>query len=374
MTKPWKLFGRKILPHHRLSLRDQLFDLFLEEIRKARWKVGDELPDPRDIAEQCGVDSGVVRDVYDRLKLEGAVEMRREGAAYVVALAPYRNVQEGDFALLIGETQREDSLIQWYEHVILGFGRRRRRYVEVRVLPEGEDPVRVLRDGGLFRDPGLGVISLLPFRVSAATGAGAPGVPLVFLVPPYENCAPRVSADVREAMYELTGRMVRAGCRRILFSEDAIEMDPRQSEMQYDGHAAAMRAFGLPVDEGFRAHSRAVENGSLQSVVGHLQAIQEAVGTDDVRTGVLTDSLSRAMAIVREAPRYGVRIPEEFGVASMGSAVVEEADQAVVEGVRPDYEYMVECCLHVLERIRDKGEPDFNRLLVRMHPVGGTTL
>lgn len=367
------LFGRKIVPHHILNYSEQVHDILLEEIRAGRWDINDRLPGVLSLARDLGFGTKTVQIAYDRLKLEGYVKTLGYRGTYLISRSASEEKDIRRLGVLLGEEQRNDSLIRWYEHVIQKAARKRGMTPVVRVLPSGSDPQAALAQGKCFDVPTFGVLSLLPFRVPPQYHACAGTLPIVFLAPPFEDCIPRVSADVQEACSELVCRMVELGYERILFSEDSVESDPRQTQLHFEGYRAAMEEHSLPVDERFVKRSRDVHNKCAPSVAGHLRDIESQLEGGGARTAVLASSPVRAMALVEEAARHGVRIPREFGVATIGSACVGES-KTTITGMLPDFDYLIECCLYALQRIEERGVQEFNMLFARMVFVPGDTL
>jgi DNA-binding LacI/PurR family transcriptional regulator len=217
------------------------------------------------------------------------------------------------------------------------------------------------------------VVSLTPFRLPASLGEANQLLPVVFLCPPFEHCAPKVCADVRDAYYDLTCRAIGAGHSRIVFSEDAFEPDPRQTAMHREGYLEAMAEHGLEVDQEFMERSRSVANHEWKTVQAHLSEIMDM--TPGCRPEVVVaGSLGRNMAMNREAGRLNIAIPDTFSIVSIGSAQLEGRPRRRLTGMLPDFDCMVDLCFEMLKEQKETGRSDFTKVHVRMHYVPGDTL
>lgn len=371
MSQQRVLFGKKIVPHHMLNYAEQVYDILVGEIELGRWKVNERLPGVINLAKELNFGTKTIQTAYDRLKSEGYVRTLGYRGTFLKSTHPRSKKKTSEkIGVLVSPEQTGDPLILWYEHVILLGARRQGLVTEVKVLPSGTATPTSNRRDALFGAECAGIISLTPFRPARRYGEQVDDLPLVFLVPPYESCAPKVSADVREAYYELTSRVIRAGHRRIVFSEDSIEPDPRQTEMHREGFLAAMAEHGLPVDDKLMQDARAVVNSDLATVSAHLRHMAGR-GAKNRPTAVVAGSLGRAMALVRVSPLEKVDIPGDLSVVSIGT---DETSGRKITGMLPDFDHMVDTCLSMLERQRKHGRSDYTGVDIRMHFVPGQTL
>lgn len=371
MSRERVLFGKKIVPHHMLNYAEQVYDILVGEIELGRWKTNERLPGVINLAKELNFGTKTIQTAYDRLKSEGYVRTLGYRGTFLKSARPRcKNKAAKKIGVLVSAEQAGDPLILWYEHVILLGARRRDLVTEVKLLPAGLDPSQANQLDLLFGKDCAGIVSLTSFRPSRPFGGSGKDLPLVFLVPPYENCTPKVSADVREAYYELTCRVIRAGHEKIVFSEDAFEPDPRQTEMHREGFLAAMHEQGLPVDENLIEDSRNVVNSDLPTVAAHLHRHAGRIGKNRT-TAVVAGSLGRAMAFVRVGHLEKVAIPGDLSVVSIGT---DDSCGRKITGALPDFDHMVDTCLGMLERQRQKGRSDYTGVDIRMHFVPGQTL
>jgi DNA-binding LacI/PurR family transcriptional regulator len=354
-----------------LNYAEQVYDILVGEIELGRWKVNERLPGVINLAKELNFGTKTIQTAYDRLKSEGYVRTLGYRGTFLKSTHPQSKKKTPQkIGVLVSHEQTADPLILWYEHVILLGARRQGLVTEVKVLPSGSEVPSASQCDTIFGADCAGIISLTPFRPARRYGEQADDLPLVFLVPPYESCAPKVSADVREAYYELTSRVIRAGHRRIVFSEDSVEPDPRQTEMHREGFLAAMDEQGLAVDEKLMQDARGVVNSDLASVSAHLKRLT-ARGTKGRPTAVVAGSLGRAMALVRVGLLEKVDIPGDLSVVSIGT---DDAGGCKITGMLPDFDHMVDTCLAMLERQRKHGRSDYTGVDIRMHFVPGQTL
>ena len=371
MSQQRVLFGKKIVPHHMLNYAEQVYDILVGEIELGRWKVNERLPGVINLAKELNFGTKTIQTAYDRLKSEGYVRTLGYRGTFLKSTHPRSKKKTSEkIGVLVSPEQTGDPLILWYEHVILLGARRQGLVTEVKVLPPDAEVPSANRRDSVFGADCAGIISLTPFRPARRYGEHPGDLPLVFLVPPYEPCAPKVSADVREAYYELTCRVIRAGHRNIVFSEDSIEPDPRQTDMHREGFLTAMNEHGLAVDETLIQDARRVVNSDLATVSAHLRRLA-AGGARSRPTAVVAGSLGRAMALVRVGPLEKVDIPEDLSVVSIGT---DDTSGCKITGMLPDFDHMVDTCLGMLERQRKHGRSDYTGVDIRMHFVPGQTL
>jgi hypothetical protein len=367
------LYGKKIVPHHMLNFAEQVYDILAGEIQMGRWKVNDRLPGVIQLASELGFGTKTVQTAYDRLKQDGYVKTRGYRGTFLKSQRPLMAAEGGKIGVLVSAEQSGDPLILWYQHVILGAARGKGMITEVRVVPDGMDGLRALHKGALFGDDVPGVLSLTAFRIPVRYGDEQGLLPAAFLCPPYERCTPKVCADVREAYYDLTSRLIRGGHRNIVFSEDSVEPDPRQTVMHREGYLEAMAEHRLEVQETIMRASRKVRNTDLVSVADHLKEMVR-IKRPLRPTAVVAGSLGRNMALAKVAPLQRIAIPRDLSIVAIGSAGLDGAGGPHLTGMLPDFDRMVDWCLMMIEQQRQTGRCDFTKIHVRMHFVEGHTM
>jgi len=373
MAKIRTLFGKKLLPHHMLNFSEQLYDILVAEIELGRWQINDRLPGVIQLAKELDFGTKTIQKTYDRLKKDGYVKALGYRGTFLKSRHPQSSVVAGKIGMLISPDQTEDPLTLWYQHVIFQNAKKQNLVSEVKVLPVHLAASEINRRGQLFGDEVLGIISLTPWHMPVRFGDTEGTIPVVFLLPPFEIGVPKVSADIQEAYYELTSRVIRYGHRRVIFSEDSIEPDPRQTEIHRAGYIQAMRENALEVDESLIRASQSVNNQYLPSVIAHLREIIKQ--TQNIGpVAIVSGSLGRAMALTKAALAEGIRIPDDIGVVSIGSAPLEGDANQQITGMLPDFDAMTEMCMQLLQQQRNKGRSEFTEVRFRMHFVRGNTL
>jgi len=368
-----ELFGKKIVPHHMLNYAEQIYDILVGEIELGRWKVNDRLPGVIFLAKELKFGTKTVQSAYDRLKQEGYVNTLGYRGTYLKSLHPQAPDIDGKIGVLVSAEQTGQPLILWYEHVILLCARRKNFLTEVKVLPAGLDVTKANQKGVIFEEDVTGIISLTPFQMPVRFGDISGTLPIVFLCPPFERCAPKVCADVQDAYYDLTSRLIRYGHTGIVFSEDAGEQDPRQTKMHRKGYSEAMKEHGLPIDMDLMKASREVCNSELKSVAAHLRMIVRPK-SGKRSTAIVAGSLGRGMALTRVAPLHKIGIPRDLSIVTIGSDRLEGQSGRQITGMLPDFDQMVEMCLTMLARQKSSGKSDFTEIHVRMHFIPGDTI
>jgi DNA-binding transcriptional regulator YhcF (GntR family) len=373
MSRTRILFGKEIVSHHMLTYAEQIYDILVGEIELGRWKLNDRLPGAIQLAKELEFGTKTIQTAYDRLKREGYVKTLGYRGTYLKSQHPQPKRVQGRIGILISPEQAGQPLELWYEHVIQQCARQQNLVAEIKVLPGAMDVRQVNRKGVLFGEDTVGIISLTAFRMPARFGDGDEVLPLVFLCPPFEKCAPKVCADVREAYYDLTCRVIRYGHQRVVFSEDSIEPDPRQTQMHREGYLEAMEEHGLPVDMVLMEASRAVNNADLPSVVDHLKEVLRE-NPSQRPAAIVAGSLGRAMVIAKAAAVERIAIPQDLSVVSIGCAAIDEDHQRQITGMLPDFDRMAELCFNILNQQRQEGKSDFSKIHVRMHFMPGHSL
>ena len=373
MTKIRTLFGKKLLPHHMLNFSEQLYDILVREIELGRWQLNERLPGVIQLARELDFGTKTIQTAYDRLKREGYVRALGYRGTFLKSRHPQASAAAGKLGVLISPEDTDDPLTLWYQHVILQTAKKRNLIPETKVLPVHLAAADINRRGRLFGDDVLGILSLTPWQMAVRFGEAEGALPVAFLLPPFAAGRPKVCADIEEAYHELTTRVIRYGHRCVIFSEDSVEPDPRQSEMHRRGYLQAMRENDMETEESLLCASQSVNNNHLSSVTGHLREILWK-GKSAGPIAVVAGSLGRAMALSRAALAEGVRIPEELGIVSIGSAPVEGDPHRQITGMLPDFDAMTEMCMEMIQQQRDRGRSDFTEVKFRMHFIRGHTL
>jgi GntR family transcriptional regulator of arabinose operon len=375
MAKERTLFGKKIVSNHLLNYSEQVHDILRTEIEAGRWEVNESLPGVMQLAKQLHFGTKTIQMAYEKLKKEGYIVTRGYRGTYVKELHPDLKADSDFYGILMSSEQTGQPLIQWYEHVILEKARSHGFRTEVKILPEAMLPEKALQAGELFHPEVEGVISLVSFRSQSVRkdDTDRRQLPVVFLCPPFEAAYPKVSADIYQAYYELTSRMIELGFSKLLYSEDSLESDPRQTKLHYSGYCDAMKDHGMPLHPSFLEHSRGVNNYRFDSIRSHLEEALKPVETTPGPVVIIADSLGRNMAINRYAGKAGIKIPGDLSVVSTGTAYLRGNSGPQLTGMLPDFDYMVTSCLNILKEMIKTGKCHLSSLNVHMDFIPGHT-
>lgn len=368
MDQPRVLFGRNIVPHHILNYAEQVYDIIAAEIATGRWKVDDRLPGVINLAKELGFGTKTIQTAYDRLKADGYVRTLGYRGTYVRSTCPRSGKKRGKIGILLAPAQAADPAIVGHKDLISRAARQRNMTAEVIIIPPDLNPEDANRRGLLFGTDCEGVVSLTPIRLSGRQDEGR--LPMVFLVAPYESCTPRVSADVRDACHELTCRVIGAGHKNIVFSEDSSGANSRLSAMCLEGFLEAMREHGLPVDRKWIETSRKMENSRTSSVARHLRSIM-AVERRKRPTAVVAGSTDRAIALAHVARTEKIDVPEDLSIVTAGG---NESCGHEITGMLPNFHRMVDSCFGILEQQQSSGRSDYTGVMLQMDFVPGQTL
>lgn len=372
MAEGYEILGHRIVVHHQLTFEEQIRDVFVEEIHNGRWEVGDRLPGMLALAKASGFGTKTMYNAFEKLREDGYVEMRGNRGTFLKSRSPNIN-NKGKIGVLLREDQRSMQLILWYQHIILEAAAKRGMITEVKVLPPAMAPSDALVQGKVFGSDVQGIISLFSFEGTLSFLNDAALLPHVFLCPPYERCVPRVCADVEHAYYELTHRMIDVGHQLVAFSYESFEMDARQAEMHLSGYRRAMAERGLSVDEELIEISRSLKNDNLVEISDYLKGLID-LSDDRKPTAMVCGSLGRTTVLTNVAPLCGLDIPGQLSVGSIGTAAVAGKEGALMTGMLPDFDKMMDACFAVLDEYADEGGVSKTEIMMLFHFVPGITM
>jgi DNA-binding LacI/PurR family transcriptional regulator len=363
-------FNRELIPHHSLSYAEQIYDILEQEIQNGRWQPGDRLPGVMKLAEEVGVGTKTVQDAYEMLKREGYIQSKASRGTFLATSLPESGQEATTVGVLCTEEQRKHwfqlPVVAEYMHVLQSHAHKSGARVENMVVPAASiHPAQFNRRGRLFPEKTLGIISLIPLQETIAFEGDTDHIPYVFLCEPYESCLPRISADVEFAYRELTLRAIRDGHQKIVYSEDAMEPDPRLARLHFRGFLSAMENAGLHPDPGILADSRRIDNYQHEDLVTHLKQIR-SIGA----TLVVAGSLGRGMALAKTAKKAGIRLPDDLSLVCIGTAPLSNDSSRSLSGTSMNHDSMAATCFQLLKDQAENGFTPVNHVMLRprFHP------
>lgn len=370
MSKKATLFNRPIVASMRLSQAQVLYDILRAEIHAGRWSVGDQLPSVAALAKETGMGHRTIQIAFEQLKTDGYIESRDRLGTFLLSPMPKGAEPIGAVGIALLRSSAHTPMITWRLHALLEAAIERRFLTEVKMLDEDGPWSEIDGSDGPFSKEVRAVISLHAFdRHIPYNGHDVGRLPLVFLTHPFNDCVPLVSADVRQAYYELTCRVIGEGHRRIAFLPDPI-IDPRLGRLHLEGYEKAMRRSDLSVDRAFIDRARIFGTHDIEAF---RELLENPVG--DPPTAIVAGAVARAMALIPVADMIGIRVPEDLSIVSIGSEPIRDGnDGQFLTGYVQDHRVLTDACFDILARQFRGGVSEISRVLFNMRFVPGDTL
>jgi DNA-binding LacI/PurR family transcriptional regulator len=363
-------FNQELIPHHSLSYAEQIYDILEQEIQNGRWQPGERLPGVMKLAAEIGVGTKTVQDAYEKLKQEGYIQSKASRGTFLATALPESAEQVATFGVLCTEEQRKHwfqlPVVAEYTHMLQAYAHKSGARIENRVVPAASiHPAKFNLRGQLFPENTQGIISLTPLEEAPVFEGDTDRIPFVFLCEPFETCLPRICTDAEFAYRELTRRAIRDGHRKIVYSEDAVEPDPRLARLHFRGFQTAMDSAGLHPDPLVLADSRQIDNYQHDELIRHLRLIRESAATL-----VVAGSLGRSMALAKTAIKAGIRLPDDLSMVSIGTAPLSKENSGTLSGTFMDSGSLASTCFRLLKEQKESGFTPVNEVMLRprLHP------
>lgn len=355
------LFGHPIIPHRRLTVAQQVYKIFVEEIHAGRWKLGTRLPGVVKISTETGVGNKTIQEAFALLKEDGYITAEPNKGSFLTSLLP-KNAQPSTsrIGILLTDEQAQTPYTLWLSHLFMDAALRHGLLGEVHIVRSDSDWDDVVRVGSTFGPGVSAVISLTPFHLSAGHVPGPDSLPVLFFCHMIEDCSPLVALDTVHAYYEMTRKAVQTGHTEILFIEDQ-DMEPRFSRLHRHGYRVAMKEFGLTRQEAACGRND--------------QAGMEKLLLESNATTLISGSLQLVEnAILPAAQAERINIPEQLSLLSMGSTKLPWNDELHSTGIELDFEYIALICFELLNQLTTTGDCRQTRTLVKGKYIAGHTL
>lgn len=310
------------------ALAEQIYEAFRRELVAKRWKEGEFLPLPAEVAEITGVSKASVSRSYDKLAKQGYIRRTKRKGSEVVTSSPIPVKK-----LLIGIVLcdpgnktlfRSEAYAQKLAFVCMECAKMRGFESETITLSAEQMAKPNLAALALFGRSPSGIIAVGP--APRLNGPGGVAVPVIYIHRSANNLRPCVMGDARLAINQLTARAIEAGHRNIVFmgaSEWAWD-----SEIRWQFHSETMRRAGLEPNE-------AAYRESLQLSPADLSDWRQWIRKQKVVSCFISGVRARTAEMLAAASvALGKHMPSDFSLLSYGQAsFISEAGEAQVESM-----------------------------------------
>jgi DNA-binding LacI/PurR family transcriptional regulator len=350
------------------ALTEWLYEAFRREITAKRWKTGDFLPAPSDVARGTGVSTASVSRSYGKLAKQGYIRRIKHKGSEVLTHSPPLTTP-----LVIGivlcdprnkSLFRSEAYAQKLAFACLECAKRRGFESEISVLSAEQLTQPYLLAASLFGKFPNGIVAVGPApRLNNLNGNA---IPMIYLHRSANHLRPCVMGDARMAINQMTARAIESGHRKIVFMGDREWR--WDSEIRWQFHSEAMNKAGLEPNESGYRHSLRLSPGDL-SDWKHL--IHERKEATCFISGVRAQT---AEMLAAASVALGKRMPADFSLLSYGQATfISEAGETRVESMDHDVGSLLVAGMDMLcSQIRGDYE-DVVSLVVSPRWYDGTT-
>ncbi len=365
VTKQIKLFGHPIIPHRRLTVAQQIHKIFIEEIHAGRWQVGTRLPGVVSLSSQTGLGNQTIQRAFTLLKKDGYIQSEPSKGSFLCSLLPNGlDASSNRIGILMTDEQEQVPYTLWLSYLFMDAAIRHGFLGELKVVKADSDWIRVVKAGEVFSPGVKSIISLVPFDQRDEWDRPVDSLPVVFFCHMLDECAPSVALDVCHACYELTRHIVRAGYADIVFVEDTT-MESHFTALFRKSYRRAMHESGLEI----REYSCAREDKTQAS-----QLLKELVGIGRV-TAVLGGSLQLVEdAILPAVRKLNISVPEQLGIAALGSTKLPWDSALYSTGIELDFDYVARACFDLVKELVVTGSCHQTHILIKGKYLPGHTL
>ncbi len=350
------------------SLAERLYDAFYQGLSTSRWKNGDLLPLPEDVAKIAKVSKASVSRVYQRLAKEGYILRTKRKGSEVIATIPISKSTTRIAIILCNPTNkalfRSEVYAQKLAFSCLECAKKRGFESEFVILSAEQMAKPFLESTELFGNRPAGIMSVGPAPVVKDPN-GKP-IPVMYIHRSANDLRPCTMGDAHSAIHRLTDRAVSAGHRNIVFMGDRDWQG--ESEIRWQYHRECMRKAGLEANEACFRESIKLSPFDLSEWKQWLQRQTTA-------TCFISGSRVRvAEMLAAAAVTIGKRIPEDFSLLSYGQCTfISELGESHVVSVDHDVDFLISAGMDILHaQIRGDYEQAIS-LMVAPQWYDGTT-
>lgn len=313
------------------ALAEQIYEAFRRELVAKRWKEGDFLPLPAEVAKITGVSKASVSRSYDKLAKQGYIRRTKRKGSEVLSNSPIaaKKILIGIVLCDPGNKTlfRTEAYAQKLAFVCMECAKMRGFESETITLSAEQLGKPSMEAVSLFgKSPG-GIISVGPApRLNNLSGKA---LPVIYLHRSANNLRPCVMGDARLAINHLTNRAIEAGHRNIVFMGD--QEWTWDSEIRWQFHSEAMLKAGLESNE-------AAYRESLTLSPADLGNWRKWIRSQKTATCFISGVRARTAEMFAAASvALGKRMPVDFSLLSYGQAsFISESGETQVESMDHD--------------------------------------
>lgn len=310
------------------ALADRLYEALRRELTAKRWKEGEFLPLPADVAQITGMSKASVSRAYDKLAKQGFIRRTKRKGSEVVSRSPVP-VNKLMIGIVLCDPAnktlfRSEAYAQKLAFVCMECAKTRGFESETILLSSDQMAKPSLEAVTLFGKSPAGIISVGP--APRLTTLGGKALPVIYLHRSANNLRPCIMGDARLAINQITTRAIEAGHRNIVFMGDQEWV--WESQIRWQFHSEVMRNAGLEPNETAYRESLELSPGDLGE---WRQWIRKQKATTCFISGVRART---AEMLAAASVTLGKRMPADFSLLSYGQTTfISESGETQVESM-----------------------------------------
>lgn len=349
---------------------ERIHNAVRQEILNNRWKTGELLPHPTDIASVTGASRASVSRAYERLAGEGFIKRIKRKGSVVISTTPAITKERLRIGVALCNPSNpslfhSESFAQNLAWTCLEYLKDIGHKSDVMVISD----TQVLQKDGI---PSAEVFSTQPDGVLAVGpvpkifGDDGRAIPVMYLHRSADDLRPCVMGDAQEAIRLLTLAAIEHGHRKILLVGNPERRD--SSFIRWHYHRVWMERNQLAASEsGFQ--------DSLNFDHRDPRAWNEfLLSHPDVTCFISAERVRSAQSLAAAAVLLGKRMPEDFSLLSYGRCFfTSETGKAWVTSVDHNLRSLIKIAVDILLRqIRGESSDVFSPLIVPYFIQGDT--
>jgi Transcriptional regulators len=349
---------------------DVVFSRLEEGIRSGRWKIGDQMPTENELATELGCSRGTISKALARLEHAGRIERRPRAGTRVIdnkaPPPPQPSIGLDAWGFICPGDQHE------------GIWRIGRGFQQAAFA--AKDRSLMLSTGENFRKEAEIVGRLHEFKVKGAVLYPVVQTPqdqiyysqmilasklplvLVDLNLPGTN-RPAVVTDAIHAGKTITQHLLAQNCRKLGFLAN-YAWTPGVRD-RYLGYLQALEEAGIPEDRR-RVFFSPEMHANFDDPLGEPTEIARRylARKPDIDAVVCSNDFF-AIALVRVAPEFGLRVPRDFRVVGIDDYSIAAECEVPVTTYRVDYEKLGRLSFELLKKTAEGQTDDYPEIQVR---------
>jgi DNA-binding LacI/PurR family transcriptional regulator len=340
------------------SLVARIVSILENELGMGRWKAGDKLPPVSELARESGLNRGTLQYALEKMARKGLLRKERYQGFYVENGAALKRGNSHRIVSVWASRKIDEDAILHTWHSSLQF-RWLRQEAERRGWQMTFQTFEESQIGDLetrFEEFAAGydaVISVQSFRRHFRPELARWETPMVFWRDVFQmgESSPAICHDQPEGFAMMTNRLIELGHREIVFlpqspafekiiySIDQMDMQ-REGEARFRGHAEAMRAAGLTVNE-----------DAARFVISDTESLRTFLERFGDATAIICGAGHVAWKIVLMAETLGISVPRQLSIMAPGPAWIQDhGPLKLISGVGFDSGYAARLCFEEIER------------------------